>query len=512
MTREEYAKRYGVDAPPSPTAQIPASQSSPEGIGGVRGFGKGIAKGLAGTTLGLGGLAGKAATGIGKLIPGEDPFERFGGKVEKGFQALQPLAEARGKAEKAGKFVEEVAEFAVPGTKVAKLTKSAGLLPKIAKRAAVSGAVGAAQAGEVGERAGIAAGTEAAFPVAGKVIAPAARLVGRLLKGIGTGLSGMSANQLKAILDNPKSARQFVKQIKDAGGTTLLRKEAETIVRGISQIRRDARRAFGRGLEELSEAEIPKKQLRESLKGAIKKFGISTKGGRLTLKNVEFDSPKNIQKAKDLLNKVNTQKDLSGTGLRKLINDIDNSAFKTTGGDAERLSFNAFTRELSDSITDSISATTPKLKEIKTAFSQEMQLAESVEKIFGKVKFGNAKEILTVSQKLESLFSQKGLAPEVVDSFFSRIGESVAGLRTGEAVRQVTTAAERANTIGTNPFEIFRSITAAIVPPSAVRDIAIVAGITEQIVKEMVDKLAPATRGILIRTIIGDDSQNIDNQ
>ena len=133
-----------------------------------------------------------------------------------------------------------------------------------------------------------------------------------------------------------------------------------------------------------------------------------------------------------------------------------------------------------------------------------MKIAEEIQQIFGKVKFKNAKEILIVSQRLESLFSKKGLAPEAIDRFLKRVGIESTEFRAGEAARQMGELAPTANTVGTSPFEIVRAFTSAIVPPDAVRNLAIRVGIGLEVAQEIATKLSPTVRSTLVRLIVGE--------
>ncbi|MEK6882942.1 MAG: hypothetical protein AABY22_25180, partial [Nanoarchaeota archaeon] len=344
-------------------------------------------------------------------------------------------------------------------------------------------------------------------PGVAKGVGVVSRFMGRLFKGVGSALSGASSRQIDAILSNPQAANQAVSQIKQVGGSTILRKNAQSIVQGVSKVRQEARTAFKEGLEQLSETDIEPTTFRTGIGAVLDKYGSAVKGGKRVLQNVEFDDPKNIQKASGLIDRL-SKVELNGKTLRKLADDIESAKFRTATSD-ERLAFNVFLKDLSKGLKDTISKSTTKLDEINKMFSEQMGLAEEIQKIFGKVKFKNASEILAVSKKLETLFSQKGLAPESIDKFLQRIGIEPTGFKAEEAARQIGELTPAANTIGTNPFEIIRAFTAAVVSPQMIRRIAIITGFGENIVKEWATKLSPTARGILIRTILNNQRPNM---
>ena len=479
ITREEYNKKYG---------ELPAVYSVPkeERTGS---FLTGLAKSGLSTARGALQLGLRGARAIlPKAVEPPTDFlsEENLKKNVLGFEKyLTEEATTAKPGEKLGKFVGDVAQFAIPQTKI-------GKIPLIG-RALVSGGIGAAQTGEL--KGGIIAGaTEALIP-------GATALMGRLFKGTASGLSGASSKQIDAILSNPQTARQTVQEIKSSGGAELLRKNAQAIVQGVSKIRQEARKAFGEGLEQLSEVDINPITFRNEIGSILNKFGSVVKRGIRKLQNIEFDDPKNIKKASELIDKL-SRVGLNGVSLRKLADDISSAGYKIATSD-ERLAFNAFVKELSGGLKNAVSKSTNKLDEINKAFSQDMQLVEGVEKIFGKVKFKNAKEILGVSQKLESLFSQKGLAPDIIDKFLKRIGIEPSKFTAKEATRQISELEQRANSVGTSVFELIRSFTAAIVPPKAVRNLAIVTGLGQKVFQD-VAALSPTVRGVLVRYILGE--------
>lgn len=463
--------------------------------GVVQQFGTGVAKGALQTAQGLGQLGLKGV----KAVTGKDY-----GTNETFFKDPKAL-EAQGGAEKVGKFVEQVAEFGIPGTKVNALTKGAKFIPKILARGATSGAVATAQQGEIGADTAIAVGTEMAIPVAGKLIKPGVKFLGNLLKGTSSGLSGAPAEAIEQIYKNPQTALQTAKDIRNSGGSKVLRKNAETIINGVSKIKQQARSAYGKGLEELSKTDIDPKVFKDNVSKVLDDVGSVIDKGSRKLANVEFDDPKNIKRANEIINKLQNT-DLDGKSLRKLIDDIENTKYKTATSD-ERLAFNAFTKQLAGGLKNAISSSTSKLDDINKKFSTDIQLAEATEDILGKVKYKNLGEINRTARNLEGLFTDKALDPSTVDDFLERIGVSSGAFKSSEAMRQVASKSFSPNSVGTSPFEVIRAFTSSVVSPKMVGQIAAYTGLAENVVKEMSEKLSPATRAILIKTLTGNPQQ-----
>lgn len=489
------AKKYGIDLSSFQPKQEEVQKEQPqqnllEKVGGVaKDLAVGAGKGVTESVLGLGELALKAGT----LTPGisetSKDILKGGAKIAEDIKNTQLKSDNL--AQGLGKFAEQVAEFAVPASKVTKATKALPFIPKVAARALTSGAIASVQSGNVGKEAGIAAGVETVLPVAGKALKPVKNIVGRMIKGLASGLSGVGTETIDKIVSNPKVSSQTAKALTTSGNAEVLKKNTETIINGVANIKKEARQAYSAGLEVLQKTDIDEKAFNSSLESVVNKFGV---------KNMEFSDPKNIKKATDLVTGLFNIK-LDGKSLRGYIDDIESSAYKIATSD-ERLSYNAFIKDLAGSFKDVISKSTPKLDEINKAFSQDMSLAQSIESIFGKVKFKNATELNKIAQKVETVFSQKGLSPEYLDNFLNRIGIKPQDFKASEATRQITNKVTGANTKGLSVGEIMQQITSSVITPKLVRDIAIFTGKSQSVIKGLIDKTAPSMRATFIKSLL----------
>lgn len=391
--------------------------------------------------------------------------------------------------------------------KTAQIATKGGLPAKIARGAAEGYGFDIAQNATENKdnvfKPGFGTAFGAGTPVVGAALRFAGRFTGRLIKGIGSGLSGASTKTIDEIMANPKLAKKVSAEIAKKGNGAILKKNAEDIVNGVAGIKKEARAKFGKGLEALSKEDIKPATFREQTEAFLDKFGSSVdqKTGQRILENVEFEDPKNLKKASELIDRL-SKSDLDGKSLRKLMDDIENSAYKTATSD-ERLSYNAFVRELADTVKTSVSNSTDKLDDINKAFSTDMQLAEAVESIFGKVKFKNLAEVNKASQQLETLFSKKGISPEIIDDFLERAGIG-SGLKTSEAVRQIENISEKANAQGVNIGELVRQITSSVITPKMVEEIAIKTGRSKELLAPVLrnlKKLSPAARKAMLKMI-----------
>jgi len=478
----------------------------------------GIGKGVLSTIKGLGELGTKigkfALDDLVKAISGEglDTADIFTEGTEANRKAEEFL-EAKTPGEKVGKFAEQVAEFAVPAGKIAKATKALKGVQKIAPRVISSAGVATAQEGEVGLETAIAGGVEAVAPGVGKVISKPigfiTKTIGdiskRLLKGLGANIDAISAN--------PKAIQKSLKELGSADKaqlTNVLEKNSKQIVEGISKVKRDASKAFGEGLEELGTINIPKGNLGKNALSVLDDFGVNVDeiaSGNLDdiFINADFGGNKQAsKKALNAINLINNQKSLTGKDLRLLMNKLDNIKFRSTGADAVRQDLNSFVDNLTQNVRKTISSETPILKEINTKFSKDIQLAETMEQIFGKQQFKSQKDLLKVSEKLKNALDKSGLGERDIDDFLKKIGITPSEFRAEEAVRTTLTEPLRAEKAGFNIGEFLRQTTAGAVNPERATKIALglqaISGATEKVVATL-QKASPEGRAVIIKAL-----------
>ena len=447
-----------------------------------------------------------AGTSVSKFVGAEGIAEQYGASIARttlkmqGNEAAANLVENPSLKKVVGSAIQTGANF-IPG---------AGTGASLGTKVAIGAATGYAfdvgsdmqankSTGEV-LTPGIGTAVGGGLPLVGAALKPVKAIVGRLFKGIGSGLSGVSTNSIDEIINNPKKAIEVSKKLAETGNDKVLEDNARTIINGVSKVRQEASKAYGEGLEQLSKVDIEPTVFRNQTQQTLDKYGVSLRDGVRTLGNVEFDDPKNIQKASDLIDKL-SKVELDGKSIRKLSDDIENAAYKVATSD-ERLSFNSFVRDLSNTLKDAVTQSTSKLDDINKAYSQDLQLTESVEDIFGKVNFKNLPEVLRASKKLETVFSQKGLAPSIVDDFLTRIGVSPNDFKTSEAVRQISNKTTGANTKGLSLGELIQQATSAIVTPNAVKNMSILTGLAEDVLSPFLEKMKPAARNVVIQALL----------
>lgn len=481
---------------------------------GVKGFITGALKGVASTLVGVSELGERIIGAPTRLVTG-DKFESSAKKVQSMAEKKAGFKEgsfttATTKAEKAGKFVEQVAEFAVPLSKVSKATKLLPKATKLATKALTSSGVASAQEGKIGKGALIAGTTEAVLPgatkLASKAISPATNVIKRLFTGLGSSLSGVSTDSIKTIASNPKTAQSVSKKIMEKGlekgQEAILENNAKTILNGVSRIRQEARSAYGKGLETLKGIDIKPEIIAKNTVSSLEKNGIKVLDDGIDLSGSEIFDTRIQERAREVINNINGQTTANGKGLRSVLDKVESSKFKSGLQDPDRMAYNVLMSDLSKGLKNSINESTDKLKMINKKFSADMDLADGIQKILGKVKFKNTSELNAVAKKLELLFSQKGLDQRTVNDFLKRIKVDTSEFKTSEAVRQIMTKTTGANTKGLSPVEVTQQITSAVVTPNAVKNIAIATGLAENIIKEITSKLSPTVRATIIKSLL----------
>ncbi len=340
------------------------------------------------------------------------------------------------------------------------------------------------------------------LPVAGAVIKPASAIVGRLLKGLGSGLSGVSTETIDRIVENPDIAKRAAQKLAKSGNNKVVEDNARMILNGVSKIKKEASSAYSKGLESLSTVDINPDTLKGGLLGTLEKHGVSVSPeGKMDFSGAEFLDPKVQQRAEKVINHINQFPDLSGKGVRKLMDTIDTARFKSAP-DGDRQAFNALMGDLKGSLKDGVDQSTSKLGEINKKYSNDAQLTEAVQNIFGKVNYRNLPEVVKASKKLESLFQQKGLEPQVVDDFLKRIGVHPEELKTSEAVRQISNKEQGANSVGLSMGEVIRGATSAIVTPEMVRNVSIATGLAENRIAPLLRDMKTPARNVLIQALL----------
>lgn len=430
------------------------------------GFQRGVLKGGLSTLKGLGELG----TKLQQFIIGEnfEPADIYVKGSEANLKA-EAFLKAEGTAEQVGKFTEQVAEFAIPASKLGKVTKGANFLGRTVPKAISSAGVATAQEGEIGVETAIAGSAEILLPASGKIIGFVSKKANNVIKRI---LAGSGA-PIEEITDNPKAIIDAMKNLKGKDKlelTNVLKENTKKIIEGINDVDNAAGKEFEQGIAGLKETTANVEGIKSSVDKILPKHGISIKNGKVNLNDAEFLTPSIRKRASGLIETLNNFKDTSGKGVRDMVKQIELKKFKNAGTDSDKLSFNAFANDLDKAFKGAV----PELKEINRKFSGEKQLTDAIRGTLGKLKFkgNNLLEMQKASEKLKNLLQKSDLGAENVDKLLTKIGLTPSEFRAEEAVRRVVSEPFIAEKAGFSPFEIVRQITAGIIDPKDATKIA----------------------------------------
>ena len=388
--------------------------------------------------------------------------------------------------------------------------KAANLGKNVAKSGGLFAGFGAGQAAKddlslkesVGPTAGLAA-LGGSLPVIGGVARGAVNTSGRLFRALGSGLSGVSGETIETIVKNPRVSSNIAKQVSTRGQEAVLRDNVDTIIKGVRKINTEAGDAFGKELEKLMKVPVKKSALTKALNPVFREHGIvvsPTKG--LSIADVEFTSQLTRKRATEVLNTLN-KTSLDGKSIRSVLKKAEEAKFKSALTEDKRV-FNAFINDFTDGLKTAVSKGSPILAKANARFSAEKQLADEMQSIFGKIKFGgNLDEVRKISLKVDKLFSQSGLTPQEIDKFLTRVGVSPGDFRAAEAARQIGQQRPGvANVAGLRFAEVMQSLTSSVVTPDMVRVGAEATGLARGVVKGVFDKLGPAARVAFVKLFV----------
>lgn len=145
-------------------------QEQDNGTGGIAGIAKGFGKSFGQLGIGLAELGQKMDKALmPDFLESGKTFDVLTTGTEENVKAKEAL-QAKGGYEKTGKFLGDVAQFALPGGVATKATAGAPLLVRAGAQAVAAGAVTSAQEGEIGKNAAISAGTAGALTLAAPVV------------------------------------------------------------------------------------------------------------------------------------------------------------------------------------------------------------------------------------------------------------------------------------------------------------------------------------------------------
>lgn len=461
--------------------------------------GQGVAKSAGDTVFGLGKIGRGIQRGVSKV--GDAALGRFnplrireGGVFDEGSesnQAAQNLLERDTAGEKIGGFAGDVAQFAVPASRVGTAARSAGLSrpATIGAQAVTSGGVATAQEGELGRESAIAAGTEAAFPVVGRLARPFVNYGKGVLKGLAGTISGTGGDVVERAFTNPSAARQGL----TASDEEALKTTARTVRQGVKDLKKKAGNEYSELVSSV-DINLKSKPLKDKLKQQFveEADAVPTKDG-LSFGNSPFaDSEERLlQKANNVIEEWS---DFSAEGVNRLATRLN----RFRRGTQDAANFDRVIDQLRRTTREYVGEQVPSIREANEKFAAKMDLIDELDSILktqGAVE--SRQGLRETSQRIARLFNaNKELSREAVEELEKEIGVDTLAI---EAGRQLS---DEASMFQLGAQGDVMSLVRSFIPRRVIGEMVTRSGQTyeaaEQLLGENLSRLDATSRGVVI--------------
>lgn len=491
-------------------------------------------KGLKGFGIGLGKSAGELLRGAGQMgqdilqgtvgrlvekITGRsrqdlgtdiyDPESDLGAKVQEAFIAQSG-------AEKAGKTVGDIVQYLVPGGAAEKAAANSGKVAKVATRVLTDAGVTAVKEGEINKDTGVAGGISLLAPttlrVAGKILKFPVNVGGRILKSLGSGLSGQKVSVLERLVNSkdPQAVLNVLKQQPEdiiAKNATQLRNEVRTLAKG-------AQEKFGQELDALPKRlgkapQILTDKAQTTIKVGDKKYVLSTKGIKAAMTKALRDAevavdPKTgfidfttspfvdsqARVLKNLQKLVNSWNDTTPKGIERLATKM--RSFLSKSPDAGEL--NRVVGGMVRATRNYIGSRVPAAKTMIENYAKVMERIDVLDEAFGTngTKVGGLLERFNTEKRLAQIFSgEKGTAIKELENL-----PGGKDLIEREAARKFAAGEITGSGVGLAISELLRGVSSSIITPVQVAELAVRLGQTKTLGNRFVEALSKVSPGI----------------
>jgi hypothetical protein len=366
-----------------------------------------------------------------------------------------------GAVAKAGKYAEagvdalKLTQKGLEGAKAIPAFKGAGLLEKTLNLGSKS-VIGAGEAaGITGLQGGDsnqiknAAKLGFAFPVGLKAIGVLGSGAKEVAKTMTSGLSGVPKAAMEQAFKNPKAVQSAISRAIQEGGDVFAQKINDDALEALSFLKKARSTAYESDLLNVEktlmktkngqlyvkrtptaiEAKMPGykggdvwfptdlslKGLKNVASKTIKEFGGNAKGKTLDLTEMAIDKT-HAKKLQELVDEVYAWKNLSPTGIEKLVRKI--SSYKLGGvnlGSSEK-QFNAIVSKLKHNAADYLGERVPAIRTMRSNYAKQ---SEVIDNIVNQLKLGKG-DPNTALRKLVNVFNPKS---EVYKPIVQELGE-----------------------------------------------------------------------------------------
>lgn len=434
--------------------------AEPQGVGGLKGVGLGVAKGLGSTALGLSNIGEKFARGVFKTILPKSVEQRF--KLDDKTTAQKTLdtgiMKPHGTAEKGGYIGEQIAEFVVPGGAISRLGKAtqaslkaaegAGKLQKIVRwvtgfgaRSAVEGAGASTIAAAQGGDAKSAFAFGAAAPSIGGVFKGLGFVGKEVAKHMSSTLSGVPKAALEEAFKNPRVIQQTIARAATEGTDLTAQRISSQAIDALDVLKearstayqnalanfKQTAKGFPKQVGRFNEAgnyipssivEVPGRYIAKLPNGksvelstlgvknvatkTMKDFGLNARGPFIDIGESSLQRGQ-VNKLQEMINRIYNWKNVSPVGLDKLRQVVDGYRLGGINLSSSEKQFNKIVGTLRTNLAGYVDEKFPAIKEMRKEYAAASDVIENIQ---NQLKL-ESKDPNTALRKLINVFNPK---------------------------------------------------------------------------------------------------------
>lgn len=403
-----------------------------------------------------------------------------------GENAITP-GEATPYGSKGGNLTGEIATFIAPGSMASSAARSLPVLARAGIQGTTSFIQQSLNQGKI-DQSSVAAGlTDAAFPVAGKVLG----IGGDILKGLAGGVSGTGVDVIEAAFKSPGAAFKAAGD----GSTDALRAVSEKARAGVVSLSKKAGEEYAQLVSKAGITQIPKDFVINGMKQRLADLADATvtKTG-ITFSNTPFTDAEEKLLTK-VANNIQEWQDFTPEGLNTLARKI--SRFRR--GAQDSANFDRVVDTVKRDLREFVGEVAPTIKEANSRFAEKMDLIDELDNVLKTdTKYAGREGVRKTAESLTRIFSSgKEFSREAVQELEKELGIDILGTVAGQQLSQ--TGARSTASIGdvfSNIIRPFGSVASRNLVPAA-------GAIKTQLV-DRIDKIpgiSPATRAAIVATM-----------
>ncbi len=342
--------------------------------------------------------------------------------------------------QEAGKIITNLAEFLLPGGAIADAGKAvegadvlanapkivqqgAGLATRAGLEGATSGAITAANEGDVNQNVATSAAIGAAAPIAVEAIKGLGSVAGEVAKHLTSGYSSVPVAAIEHAISDPVAVQSAIKRAVAQGGDATAQQIYNDTMEGLDSLKTARSNEYVSNLQKaedsfvtmkngntyvrnaegvLEPVNLTTKGVKDTFTKTLKDFGAQAKAGNLDFSEVAIDNS-HANKLQQLSDRVYGWKDNTPTGLNKLRQVIDSYAENGVNPSSSGKRFDAIINNISDNLSKYVGKNVPGIEDMNAKFASQSRVIEDIQ---NQLKT-ESKDPNTALRKLLNVFNPK---------------------------------------------------------------------------------------------------------